>query len=542
MISDKTYLAYPNMPYRSQRQPVYAAKGMVTTSQPLAAQAGLSILQQGGNAVDAAIATSIVLTVVEPASCGIGGDLFAIVWDGDKLHGLNGSGRAPQALSGAQIRGMGYEEMPSDGWLAATVPGAPAAWAELHDKLGRLPFAKLFETAIDYARNGYPVAEVARYDWEWAFIKFQQSLTSQQLTHLAALYAPQGHAPQAGEMWASSKMAETLQQIAESNGESFYRGELARAMVDFAQANGGYFTLADFAQHETSWVEPISTNYRGYDVWEIPPNGQGLTALLALNILEAMGVHEQPRDTLTSYHWQIEAMKLAFADAQKYLADPDYMTTPVAALLSKDYGQQRASLIGEKALQPEAGTPGHGDTVYLCAADSEGMMVSLITSTYSSFGSGIVVPELGVAFQNRGAGFSLEAGHVNEYEGGKRPFHTIIPGFLTHQGQPVGPFGVMGGHMQPQGHVQMMLNTIDYGLNPQASLDAPRWYWHADKYIKVEPHTPQAVVDGLIAKGHEVEVDSDLDVFGNGQIIWRLPNGVYVAGTDGRADGNALGY
>lgn len=540
MEANSDYIPYPTTPYPSRRQPVYAANGVVATSQPLAAQAGLTVLRRGGNAVDAAVATAVTLTVVEPASCGMGGDAFALVWDGAKLHGLNGSGRAPQGLTAETVIRQGHDEMPGKGWLPVTVPGAPAAWRDLHQRFGRLPFAELFETAVTYAETGYPVSPISEYNWQWAEIKMRHALTAEQFSHWAAAFMPNGRPPRVGELWRSPEMARSLRLIAETNADAFYRGELAQTIADFAAQTGGFLRADDLANHSSTWVEPIHTNYRGYDVWEIPPNGQGLAALIALNILEGFDLTAVPRESVESYHWQLEAMKLAFADAQRFIADPARADVPTAALLSKAYAAERRKLISDKAGLPEPGEPLRGDTAYLCVADGDGMMVSLIESTFSSFGSGIVVPGTGIALQNRGEGFSLATGHRNRLEGGKRPFHTIIPGFLTKDGRPVGPFGVMGGHMQPQGHVQMAVKTIDYGLNPQASLDAPRWYWGQGREIKVEPATDPAIVAGLRERGHEVEVDAD--VFGNGQIIWRLESGAYVAGSDGRTDGGASGF
>jgi gamma-glutamyltranspeptidase/glutathione hydrolase len=542
MPNSLDYVPYPRAPYRGARQPVYAAGGMVATSQPLAAQAGLAILQKGGNAVDAAIAMAVTLTVVEPASCGMGGDAFALVWDGQKLHGLNGSGRSSLGLTPERLSQRGYQEMPDCGWLSVTVPGAPAAWRDLQRRFGRLPFEQLCEPAIAYAEQGYPVSPISRYNWQWGLIKLQRGLSGVEFQRWAATFAPAGRAPQVGEMWRSPEMAHSLQLIAETGAESFYRGELAEAIVAFAAQSEGILGEQDLAQHQSTWVEPISTRYRGYEVWEIPPNGQGLAALIALNILEGFDLGDIPRDSVQSQHLQIEALKLAFADAKRYVADPEHAAVPVAALLSKAYAQERRRLIGEQASVPEPGRPWHGGTAYLCTADSDGMMVSLIESVFSSFGSGIVVPGTGIVLQNRGNGFALQPGHPNRLAPGKRPFHTIIPGFLTRDGEPCGPFGVMGGHMQPQGHVQMVVNSVDYALNPQASLDAPRWFWWADRYVKLEPAVDAAVVAGLRARGHEVEVDYDVDVFGCGQIIWRRPGGVYVAGSDGRKDGCALGY
>ncbi len=536
MNSTSSLIPFPHPAYHSLRFPVYAPNGMVATSQPLAAQAGMSMLQQGGSAVDAAVAMAITLTVVEPASCSMGGDAFALVWDGAKLHGLNGSGRSPAKLSADTLRKQGLTQVPDRGWPSVTVPGAPAAWFDLHARFGKLPFARLFEPAITYAERGYPVAPVAQYNWRWGLLK-GLGWADPEFQPIKALFAPAGRAPQVGERWWSPDMARSLWQMAETNVEAFYRGKLAEKIIGFSENTGGCLGLDDFAAHASTWVDPISTTYRGYDVWEIPPNGQGITALMALNILEGLDLPE--RDSVESYHLQIEAMKLAFADAKQYIADPDSMNIPVSALLSKDYAAERRKLITDKALLPKAGQPLQGDTAYLCAADSDGMMVSMIESTFSNFGSGIVVPGTGIVLQNRGCGFSLQPGHRNELAPRKRPYHTIIPGFLTRDGKPLGPFGVMGGHMQPQGHVQVVINTVDYGMTPQAALDAPRWFWWADRFVKVED---TAVVKGLRKHGHQVEAEDDIDVFGRGQIIWRLPDGGYVAGTDGRADGNALGY
>ena len=535
-------IALDSLPYAARRQPVFARRGMVATSQPLAAQAGLAALRRGGNAMDAAIATAVALTVVEPASCSMGGDAFAIVWDGQKLHGLNGSGRAPAGLTLAAAQAGGNHEMPEAGWLPTTVPGAPGAWQALHARFGRLPFAELFADAIAYAEEGYPVSPRSARNWGRAYQRFARELPRTAFGHWAATFAPEGRAPTPGELWRCPDMARSLQLIAESGAAAFYTGELAERIGTFAEASGGWLRAADFAAHQHTWVDPISTNYRGYDVWEIPPNGQGLAALLALNILEGFAMGSIPRDSAHSYHLQLEAMKLAYIDAHRYIADPDHAPVPTAELLSKEYATRRRALIGQRALDPQPGEPLRSDTAYLCAVDSDGMMVSLIESTFDSFGSGIVIPGTGIALQNRGAGFSLDAAHPNALAPGKRPYHTIIPGFLTRDGVPIGPFGVMGGHMQPQGHVQMIVNTVDYGLNPQASLDAPRWSWWGERFAKVEAHADAAIPAGLLAQGHEIEVDAEPEGFGCGQIIWRLPNGAYVAGSDGRTDGCALGW
>ncbi len=529
------------LPYASARQPLLASRGVVATSQPLAAQAGLAMLQRGGSAVDAAIAAAAALTVLEPTSNGIGGDAFALVWDGAALHGLNGSGRAPAALTAEAVRARGHTSMPTRGWLSVTVPGAPAAWRDLHGRFGRLPFAALFEPAVSYAEQGYPLSPVLARYWGRAANAYRGN-TGAEYSGWAATFAPEGRVPTVGQMWRSPGHARTLRRIAETQAADFYDGETAQRIVEFAARTGGLITADDLGRHSSTWVDPIRTSYRGYDVWEIPPNGQGLAALIALNILEGFPIAELPRESAQSYHLQIEAIKLAFADAQRYIADPEQADVPTEALLSKAYAERRRALIGGAALDPAPGDPNRAGTVYLCTADADGMMVSLIQSNYMGFGSGIVVPETGVGLQNRGAGFSLEAGHPNHLEPGKRPFHTIIPGFLTHEGQAIGPFGVMGGHMQPQGHVQMIVNTLDYGLNPQASLDAPRWYWEQGREVALESGLPDGLVRELRERGHQATVAEEGGTFGRGQIIWRLPSGAYVAGSDSRTDGYAVGF
>jgi gamma-glutamyltranspeptidase / glutathione hydrolase len=543
MHLDLEAFPYPGKPYPAMRHPVFSARGMVATSQPLATQTGLAILRRGGNAVDSALAMSVALTVLEPMNSGIGGDIFALVWDGQTLHGLNGSGRSPAALTPDHVRALGHmQEMPEHGWLPVTVPGAPAAWSDLHRRFGSLPFDDLVADSLAYAEEGYPVSPVAARDWGWSFESLERDLSAEAFDAWAAIFAPDGHAPAPGEVWRCPDMAHSLRLIAETDGAAVYTGELARAISEHAARSGGLVNADDLAQHASDWVDPISVSYRGYDVWEMPPNGQGLAALIALNILEGFDIGRTPRDSMTSYHRQIEAMKLAFVDAQRFVADPAHSSVPVAALLSKGYAAGRRALIGELALDPEPGVPQQGGTSYLCVADQAGMMVSLIQSTCGGFGSGIVVPGYGVALQNRGVGFSLEAGHPNAVAPSKRPRHTIVPAFLTYGTEAIGPFGVVGGHAQPQGHVQLIVNTLDYGMNPQAAHDAPRWFWWEGREIKVEPATAAALVAELEAHGHLVEVDHEIDVFGCGQALWRLPGGIYVGGSDGRTDGCALGW
>ena len=528
------------LPYPSRRMPVVGRRGVVATSQPIATQAGLRLLEAGGNAVDAALAMAATLTVVEPTSNGLGSDAFALIWDGLRLHGLNGSGRAPAALTLDRVRQAGHTTMPDLGWLSVTVPGAPRAWHDLHQRFGRRPFAEVLAPAIQAAEGGYPVSPIVAAGWQRTAQVYADN-KGPEFAPWFDTFTWEGRGPAAGDMVRFPDHARTLRRIVESGADDYYLGETARAFVDFAAATGGVITADDLAGHTSTWVEPISTSYRGHEVWEIPPNGQGLTALLALNILENFDLRRLGRESLKAYHLQIEAMKLAFADAHRYIADPEHADVPTQGLLSKEYAAGRAKLIGDRARAREPGDPPRGGTVYLCAADGDGLMISYIQSNFAGFGSGIAIPGTGIALQNRGRGFSLDPAHPNVLAPRKRPYHTIIPAFLTRDGQAIGPFGVMGGHMQPQGHTQMALNTIDWGLNPQASLDAPRWQVTQGLDVIVETGVPTAVVAGLLDRGHQVTVEPSISAFGRGQIIWRQPNGAYFAGSDPRADGCALG-
>lgn len=527
-------------PYPSRRNTVYARNGMVATSQPLAAQAGLTMLRKGGNAIDAAIATAAALTVLEPTGNGIGGDAFALVWTKGKLHGLNASGPAPQAISIEALARKGVTEIPKYGFIPVTVPGTPAAWAELSAKFGRLPLTEVLAPAIEYAEQGYPVQPTLGTFWSRAFDNFSAALKGEEFRHWFETFAPEGRAPQIGEMWRSQAHADTLRQIAETKAEAFYRGGLAEQIDAYARKHGGYLRIEDLAAFKPEWVDPISVNYRGYDVWEIPPNGHGIIALMALNILKGFDFSE--REAVQSYHRAIEAIKLAFADGKRYIADPRYMSVGVKDLLSEAYAEERRRLIGKVALTPEPGQPPKGGTVYLSTADSEGNMVSYIQSNYMGFGSGLVVPGTGIALQNRGYNFTLDPNHDNCLAPGKRSYNTIIPGFLTKDGQAVGPFGVMGGFMQPQGHVQMVMNTVDFGLNPQAALDAPRWQWSNGKTVEVEHAVPEHVVASLARMGHDVRWAVGSGGFGRGQIIWRMQNGVLAGGTEPRTDGQVAAW
>ncbi|MFS8535521.1 MAG: gamma-glutamyltransferase [Limnochordales bacterium] len=526
-------------PYASQRSPVMGRRGAVATSHPLAAQIGLRILQEGGNAVDAAVATAAALTVLEPTSNGIGGDAFALVWDGKKLHGLNASGRAPMALSPEVFAAQGLTKVPTDGWLPVTVPGAVSAWVALTRRFGSMPLKRLLEPAARYAEEGHPVPPVIAGYWRAAAARFAGRDDWRQT------FLPWGRPPEPGEIFACPDQARTLRLIGESDGEAFYRGELAAAIARYARETGGLITEADLAAHAPEWVEPIRTTYRGFDVWELPPNGQGLVALLALNILEDTELPSLPHLSAAQLHLVIEALKLAFADAHRYIADPALADVPTRELLSKVYARERRALISRaRALaDPVPGLPRAGDTVYLCTADAEGRMVSYIQSNYMGFGSGVVVPGTGIALQNRGAGFTLEEGHPNQVAPGKRPFHTIIPAFLSKDGVPLAAFGVMGGDMQPQGHVQVVIGMVDYGLNPQAVLDAPRVRVAGGLDVHVEAALPADTVRQLLRLGHRVRMEADPTMFGGGQMIWRDPDtGVLIAGSEPRKDGLALAW
>ena len=520
-------------PYPSQRMPVLA-RNVVATSQPLATQAGIRMLLRGGNAVDAALAAAITLTVVEPTSNGIGGDAFAIVWDGRSLHGLNGSGRAPRAWS--RQRYAGLTEMPRTGWNTVTVPGAVDAWVRLSTRLGKLPFAELFEPAIHYAEQGFSVSPITAGRWQDAWPVYAEH------PEIVRTFFPSRRAPRAGELFRCPQQAETLAAIAASRGESFYRGPLAERIAACAASEGGALTRADLDAHRSDWVEPLSVAYRGVRLHEIPPNGQGIAALIALGVLDRFDLSRHAPDSAESLHLQIEAMKSAFTVVFRHVADIDHMRVAPEALLAGSRLDALAAAIDiDRAATPAAAAPTAGGTVYLAAADASGVMVSLIQSNYLGFGSGVVVPGTGIALQNRGRGFVLDADHPNEVDGGKRPFHTIIPAFVTRGGRPLMSFGVMGAHMQPQGHLQMMVRIFDYGQNPQAALDAPRWHVAPDASLALEPGFPAAAVAGLKARGHRVVLGEPASLFGGGQLVLALADG-FLAASDPRKDGHAAGF
>jgi gamma-glutamyltranspeptidase/glutathione hydrolase len=528
-------------PYAAKRHTIFAKKGMVATSQPLAAQAGLEILQKGGNAIDAAIATAAALTVVEPTSNGIGGDAFALVWTKDKLHGLNASGPAPNSISAKAIREKGYEKMPVFGVIPVTVPGVPAAWAELSERFGKLPLKDVLVPAIRYAEEGYPLTPILGKYWKMAYEKYKKTFTKEEFASWFETFAPNGRAPEIGEMWSSPGHAKTLRSIGETKARSFYEGEIADQIDAFMKKHEGYLSKDDLSNYKPEWVEPVSANYRGYDVWEIPPNGQGMVAIMGLNIYKQL--QKPVWENSDTYHQQIEAMKLAFTDGIAFITEPNEMPISVENLLSDAYAEKRAMEITEHASIPEPLELPKGGTVYLAAADDEGNMISYIQSNYMGFGSGIVVPDTGISLQNRGHDFSLDERHPNVLKPGKRTYHTIIPGFLTKDGKAVGPFGVMGGYMQPQGHFQVIVNTVDYHLNPQATLDMPRWQWINGKTVHVEPEFPNHLAQALSRKGHNIQVATDSGSFGRGQIIWRnSETGVLQGGTESRTDGSIAAW
>ncbi len=533
-------------PYTSTRIPVFA-RNVVSTSHPLAAQAGLRMLWKGGNAVDAAVAAAAAMTIVEPVSNGLGSDAFCILWDGKALHGLNASGRAPQSWTPEYFKrkyGAEAATPPKRGFDAVTVPGAVSSWVQLSERFGKLPFSDLMEPAIEIAERGYLLPPVVQQKWAAA----TEELKS--LPGFAQSFLPRGRAPAVGELFQFKAAARALRAIGATKGDAFYGGEIAQAIEKFSAANNGSLTARDFATYQPEWVKPIGKNYRGYTLHEIPPNGQGISALIALGILDKFDLAGMAVDGVDSQHLQIEAMKLAFADIYKYVAEPSSMAVTVDQMLDDAYLSSRAKLIDMKKAQDfGAGNPVKGGTIYLTAADENGMMVSFIQSNYMGFGSGCVEPSFGVSLQNRGHAFSLDAkGHnpANLVAPGKRPFHTIIPAFLTRDGQPVMSYGVMGANMQPQGHMQTLVRMLDYGQNPQAACDAPRWRFNAGLEINVEAAMNPATVQGLAQRGHRMDVINDsYQDFGAGQFIWRAGDPKvegYVAASDARRDGLAAGF
>ena len=523
--------------YPSRRSAV-AADNLVASSQPLATQAGLSMLARGGNAVDAALATAITLTLVEPSGNGIGSDAFCILWDGKELHGLNASGRSPKGWTPERFADA--ETIPFRGWESVTVPGAVSAWVALSERFGKLPFETLFEPAVRYAESGFPVSPVISRLW---------GIAAEQLGDqpgFAQAFLPEGRAPIAGEYFHSPGHARTLRLIAETKGKAFYEGEIAEEIEAFAKEHDAALTVEDMAAHRADWCGTIARSFDDVTLHEIPPNGQGIAALMALGMLSQTNIRDLDADDPMAMHLQIEAMKLALRDAESYVADLDYMKrVTVDDLLDDGYLATRAKEINlETATNFGAGAPKNGGTVYLTAADASGMMVSFIQSNYAGFGSGVVVPGTGVALQNRGAGFSLDPDHQNYVAPNKRPFHTIIPAFLMKGDAPLMSFGVMGGPMQAQGHLQMVLRTQLFGQDPQMAVDAPRWRVTEELGVACETTMPAETVEKLESMGHEITLEAPDNAFGFGgaQLIHRLPERGYVAGSDPRKDGAAMGF
>lgn len=536
------------------RSEVYSNQAMAATSHPLATQVALDVMRKGGTAVDAAIAANAAIGLMEPTGNGIGGDLFAIVWDPKtgKLHGYNGSGRSPMGLTREWFDEQKMSTIPAFGALPVTVPGAVDGWFALHGRFGKLPMAELLQPTIDYARNGHPVHETIAYYWDRSVPRLSQfpGFTEQ--------FTIDGRAPRTGERWTNENLARTLERIAREGRAGFYEGELPKVVEAYFKDNGGFLAAADFAVHQGEWVEPVSVNYRGVDVWELPPNGQGIAALQMLQILEGYDFSTIPFGSTEHLHLLIEAKKLAFADRARYYADPSFHPAPVAGLISEEYADAQRQRINPNRAQTVVapGTPpslDEGDTIYLTTADSSGMMVSLIQSNYRGMGSGMSPPGLGFIFQNRGEQFSLKPGHPNEYAPGKRPFHTIIPAFITKDGQPWVSFGLMGGAMQPQGHVQIVMNLVDFGMNLQEAGDAPRLHHDGSDepvgavtpmadggVVQLETGFDYATIRGLMRKGHHVEFADG--PYGGYQAIAKNPHGGWIGASESRKDGQAAGY
>ncbi|MCX7553345.1 gamma-glutamyltransferase [Marinicella sp. S1101] len=533
------------------RSPVLATEAMAATSQPLATQVALDVMRKGGNAIDAAIAANAMLGLVEPTGNGIGGDIFAIVWDAKskQLYGLNGSGRSPKSLSLQWFKDNGYDKIPSHGPLPVSVPGTVDGWFMLHDKFGKLPMKEVLQPTIDYANKGFPVSQLIAYYWNRSvpILSKWPGFTEQ--------FTTDGQAPKEGEVWKNPHLAKTLKAIAAGGREAFYEGEMARTIADYMQSNGGFLSYEDLASHRGEWIDPVSSNYRGYDVWELPPNGQGIAALQILNIMEQHDVAAMGHDSPEYVHLFTEAKKVVFEDRAKYYADPAYNEIPVQQLISKDYAKKRAALIdlNRAGSHYPAGNPAldHGDTIYLTTADKDGNMVSLIQSNYRGMGSGMTPPGLGFILQDRGEMFSLQEGHFNVFEGGKRPFHTIIPAFVTKNEKPWMSFGLMGGAMQPQGHAQIIINMIDFGMDVQAAGDAPRIHHTGSSeptdevmndggILNLETGFSYSTIRALMRKGHKIQFANG--PYGGYQAIMRAENGVYWGASESRKDGHAAGY
>ena len=534
------------------RSVVLGQNGMVATSHPLATQIGLDVLKDGGNAIDAAIAANAALGLMEPTGCGIGGDLFAIVWDGKtkKLYGLNASGRSPQKLTLDYFEEQGMEKIPSHGPLPVSVPGAVDGWFELHQKFGSKPMAEILAPAIDYAEKGFPLTELIA----WYIQRTVPFFESRGFPNIEDTYKNQngGKLPNEGEIYKNPYLANTYRKIAKGGRDAFYKGEIAQTIGKFIKEQGGFLSAKDLAAHRSEWVEPVSINYRGYDVWELPPNGQGIAALQMLKVLEGFDFSNIEFGSAEHLHLFTEAKKLAFEDRAKYYADMDFFDVPVAQLLSEDYAKSRRELIGKRAGRYSAGEISAGETIYMTVADSEGTMISLIQSNYRGMGSGMAPPKLGFMLQDRGELFSLKRGQANTYAPGKRPFHTIIPAFMTKDGKPYVSFGVMGGDFQPMGHTQIVMNLIDFGMNLQEAGDAPRWDHTGGAspmgktttntgLVRVESGIPYTTLRGLMDKGHKI--GTARGIYGGYQaILWDDKNKVYHGASESRKDGQAAGY
>ncbi|MCU4162724.1 gamma-glutamyltransferase [Carboxylicivirga caseinilyticus] len=533
----------------ASRSEVIGKNGMVCTSHPLATQVGLDILKQGGSAIDAAIAANATLGLMEPTGSGVGGDLFAIVWDAktQKLYGLNGSGRSPQDLSLDYFKNQGLDMIPSFGPLPVTVPGCVDGWFELHSKFGKLPMKNILQPAINYAEDGFPLTELIAYYWKLSVNRFEK------YPNVVDTYTNNGLAPEKGQIFKNPYLANTYKILANKGRDGFYKGEVAKTIADFIKSQGGFLSTKDFAAHHSEWVDPVSINYRGYDIWELPPNGQGITALQMLSILKGYSFRKDEYGTARHLHLVTEAKKLAFEDRAKYYADMQMADVPVEKLISDEYGSERRNLINEeRAGSYQAGEISAGETIYLTVADQWGNMVSLIQSNYRGMGSGMVPPELGFMLQDRGELFSLNPDQANVFEPGKRPFHTIIPAFVTKDGKPVMSFGVMGGDFQPQGHVQILMNIIDFGMNLQEAGDAPRFSHDGSSTptglsskgrgeIHLETGFDPQQILGLTRLGHRVTYSPG--EYGGYQAIWYDPEkGVYFGASESRKDGNAAGY
>ena len=527
-----------NNPYFSKRQSTYAKNGVVATSEGLAAQVGLEILKSGGNAVDAAVATAAALTVVEPTSNGIGSDCFALVYMKDKLYGLNSSGYSSKNISIQKVRDLGHEKMPIGGVVPITVPGTPKGWASLVQRWGNLSLIDVLRPAINLARNGFVISETVGFYFERAMAVYSKRNTTSEFDHFFKVFTKNGKPYKAGDVFKSEYHASTLEEIGKTNSDSFYKGKLAKKIVEFMEKHNGFIDINDLNDYESEFVEPISVNYKGYDVCEIPPNGQGITALMALNLLKDETLEQGKVETI---HKQIEALKIAFSDTLKYVTDSKFMKVNPEYLISDQYVKDRKKEITNNAVLYKPIDYKKSGTVYLATADKDGNMVSFIQSNYMGFGSGIVIDGTGISMQNRGHTFSLEEDHHNKLEPRKRTYHTIIPGFLMKDKKAVGPFGVMGGFMQPQGHLQVVMNLVDYHMNPQAALDAPRFRWDEKLNVSLENSFDIYIAQKLREKGHHITIDLYGCGFGRGQIILK-ENDHYVCGTETRCDGYIAYY